>query len=110
MFAQEATLIFAESEKNILICGEPLSQKDQERPQATALLEMLLNFGIKSITFEKGLDKTELTAFLEIMGRKPENVKNEGLSQVLAEKTCPISFWIKKSMWPEIRISKSGQS
>ena len=87
MFAQEATLIFAESEKNILICGEPLSQKDQERPQATALLEMLLNFGIKSITFEKGLDKTELTAFLEIMGRKPENVKNEGgLSQVLAEK------------------------
>ena len=87
MFAQESTLIFAESEKNILICGEPLSQKDQERPQATALLEMLLNFGIKSITFEKGLDKTELTAFLEIMGRKPENVKNEGgLSQVLAEK------------------------
>jgi hypothetical protein len=87
LFAQEATLIFAESEKNILICGEPLSQKDQERPQTMALLEMLLNFGIKSITFEKGLDKTELTAFLEIMGRKPENVKNEGgLPQVLAEK------------------------
>jgi len=28
---QEAPIIFAESEKNILICGKPLEQKDQER-------------------------------------------------------------------------------
>jgi len=84
---EEESLIFAESEKNLLICGQLLSQKDQEKPQVISFLEVLLNFGIKSVTFEKGLDKAELIAFLEILSKKPEDVAKEGgLQQVIENK------------------------
>ncbi len=87
MFALDAPIIFAESEKNLLICGKPLDQKDQERPQVTTLLNILLNFGIESISFDKGLEKAELSAFLEILSRRPESVKNEGgLLNIMNEK------------------------
>ena len=87
IFEQEAPVIFAESEKNVLICGKPLEQKDQERSQVTTLLNILLNFGIRSISFDKGLEKEELAAFMELLSKKPEVVKNEGdLPQIMAEK------------------------
>ncbi len=87
MFTLEAPIIFAESEKNLLICGNPLDQKDQERFQVVALLSILLSFGIKSITFDIGLEKAELSAFLELLSKKPESVKNEGgLLNIMDEK------------------------
>jgi HEAT repeat protein len=87
IFEQEAPVIFAESEKNILICGKPLEQKDQERSQVTALLNILLNFGIRSISFDKGLEKEELSAFMELLSKKPDVVKNEGdLPKIMAGK------------------------
>lgn len=87
MFEYEAPIIFAESEKSVLICGKLLEQKDQERLQVTALLNILLNFGIKSISFDKGLEKEELSAFMELLSKKPEIVKNEGgLPKIMAEK------------------------
>ena len=86
MFALEAPIIFAESEKNLLICGKPLDQKDQERLQVTTLLNILLNFGIESISFDRGLEKAELGAFLEILSKRPESVKNEGgLLKIMGE-------------------------
>ncbi len=86
MLALEHPVIFAESEKSILICGNPLNQKDQEKIQVAALLNLLLGFGLKSISFEKGLEKAELAAFTEILSRKPDLIKSEGgLTQVLAE-------------------------
>ncbi|MGD0021867.1 MAG: HEAT repeat domain-containing protein [Smithellaceae bacterium] len=87
MFALEAPIIFAESEKNLLICEKPLDQKDQERLQVTTLLNILIKFGIKSITFDIGLGKAELSAFLEILSKRPESVKNEGgLLKIMDEK------------------------
>jgi HEAT repeat protein len=87
IFEQEAPLIFAESEKSILICGKLLEQKDQERSQVTTLLNILLNFGIRSISFNKGLEKEELAAFMELLSKKPEVVKKEGdLPKIMAEK------------------------
>ena len=84
---QEAPIIFAESEKNILICGKPLEQKDQERSPVAALLNIILNFGIRSISFNKGLEKEELFAFMELLSKKPEVVRNEGgLPKIMAEK------------------------
>ncbi|OGP67637.1 MAG: hypothetical protein A2W27_10405 [Deltaproteobacteria bacterium RBG_16_44_11] len=86
MFALEAPIIFAESEKNLLICGKLLDQKDQERLPVTTLLNILLNFGIESITFDRGLEKAELGAFLEILSKRPEIVKNEGgLLKIMGE-------------------------
>ena len=34
---KEESLIFAESEKSLLVCGDLLSQKDQEKPQVMTL-------------------------------------------------------------------------
>ncbi len=71
-------LIFAESEKNLLVCGQPLSEKEQKKPQAVTFLGLLLDFGIKSLTFEQGLERAELQALLSILSRKPEEVEAGG--------------------------------
>ncbi len=86
----EESVIFAESEKNILVCGQLLDQKDQGRPQVVAFLELLLNFGIKSVTFDRGMDRTELLTFLEIMKEKSENVEKEGgIQKIIKSKKLP---------------------
>lgn len=87
LLEQEAPIIFAESEKNILICGKPLEQKDQERSPVAALLNIILNLGIRSISFDKGLEKAELSAFIELLSKKPAVLRNEGdLPKIMAEK------------------------
>lgn len=83
---KEDSLVFAEAEKNLLISGQPLSEKDQQQPQVIAFLELLLNFGVKTVSFEKGLERAELISFLEIASRKPEDVEKEGGLQETLEK------------------------
>lgn len=84
---KEKSLIFAESEKSLLVCGDLLSQKDQEKPQVMAFIEILLNFGIKSVTFEKGLAKAELMTFFQMLSKKPEDLEKEGdLQKVMEDK------------------------
>ena len=87
IFTQESSIVFAESEKNLIISGQALNEKDQKRPQIISFLELIRNVGIKSITFEKGVDETQLLALLEIMSSKPDKIKNDGgLQQVVADK------------------------
>src|SRR4030066_828003 len=87
IFEKQSPLIFAESEKSIVVCGEPLSQKDQVTWHVAALLNIRLEFGIKSITFDKGLKNEELSAFLEILLKKHANIASEGgLPQIMTEK------------------------
>jgi HEAT repeat protein len=83
----EETLLFSESDRNLLISGEPLNQKNRERPQVAILLMLMMNWGIKSIGFHKNMDKSELSSFLEIMGRKPDDaMKAKGIEQLVAER------------------------
>jgi len=83
-------LLFAESEKNLLIAGEPLSQKNRQRPQVAVFLMLMINWGIKSIAFKKGLGKDELSLLLEAMGKKPEDVrKGQGLERLIREGKMP---------------------
>ena len=108
IFEQEAPLIFAESEKSILICGKLLEQKDQERSQVTTLLNILLNFGIRSISFNKGLEKEELAAFMELLSKKPEVVKKEGdLPKIMAEKNILHIYLDQKVYVSMDKIKKS---
>jgi HEAT repeat protein len=87
IFEQYAPIIFSESEKNMLICGKPLGQKDQERLSVTTFLNILIDFGIRSISFDKGLGKAELSAFMDLLSKKPEILRNEGdLPKIMAEK------------------------
>jgi len=83
-------LVFAESENNLLISGQPVSEKDRKKPQVSAFLALLVNFGIKTLTFHQGLGQSELTTFLKILSRKPEDVqKAGGIKRILADSHLP---------------------
>jgi HEAT repeat protein len=87
MLKTEKSLIFSQSEKRILIGGEPLSEQDQGKWQVAAFLKIFFEFGIQSITFDKGLEKDELSSFLEILSKKAEVLKGEGgLPRMMKEK------------------------
>jgi HEAT repeat protein len=90
LFEDENSIIFAESDRNLLLSGEPLSQKSLGKPQVAIFLMLMINWGIKSLTFEKGLEKSELTPFLQTMAQKPDDVKLKGgLEQIMAEGKMP---------------------
>jgi HEAT repeat protein len=90
LFEDEKSILFAESDRNLLLSGEPLSQKYLGKPQVAVFLMLMLNWGIKSLTFEKGLEKSELILFLHTMAKKPDEVKQKGgLEQLIAEGTMP---------------------
>ena len=90
LFAEEDSVIFAEAERNLLISGEPLGQKYLGRPQVAIFLTLMINCGIKSLTFMKGLEKNELILFLETMSKKPDEVKSKGgLAQIISEGRMP---------------------
>jgi HEAT repeat protein len=77
---------FAESEKSLLIQGEPLSEKDQKRPQVTSFLSMMLDAGIRSMAIEKGVTKDEVNRFLQAIGKSPDELnKAGGLRQLFKE-------------------------
>jgi HEAT repeat protein len=88
IFALEDALDFAEAEERLLVGGEALPPKEQERPQVVALVEMLLNFSLKSISFQKGMSREELLAFLELITQPPGHDGNRGdaLQAVMEEK------------------------
>ncbi|MBS0012568.1 MAG: hypothetical protein KFF46_01255, partial [Desulfobacterales bacterium] len=84
VLADGEPLEFAESEKNLLAAGQPLPEKQQQRPQIRSFLSMLLDFGIKSITFLPGITGPEISQFLQLMGKSPEEIQNAGgLGQML---------------------------
>lgn len=99
MLTQENPIVFAESDKNILVCGNPFSQKDQEKNQVMALLNILLDFGLKSISFGKDLEKQELSAFTEILSRKPDAIKSEGGLPVVFEKNNITHIYLDQKVY-----------
>jgi HEAT repeat protein len=81
---QADSVEYAESEKTLLVQGEPLSEKDMARNQVNSFLRILLDQGIRSITFEKGFTKDEITGFLQIIGKPSTEVENAGgIAQLL---------------------------
>jgi HEAT repeat protein len=90
IFEEEDALLLAESEGSLLISGEPLSQRNRIKPQVAIFLVLMINWGIKSIGFNKNLDKRELSLFMEIVGKKPDDViKEKGLEQLISEGEMP---------------------
>jgi len=86
---ENETISLAESEKSLLISGESLTQKNRQKPQVAIFLMLMINWGIKSISFNKGLEKNELSFFLEMLGKKPDGVKEKGLEQIISEGNMP---------------------
>lgn len=75
---KEDSVVFAESEGNLLISGEILSETNKKKPQVNSFLKLMTTLMIKSMSFEKGLDKPEILAFLEVLNNKPEDLEKEG--------------------------------
>lgn len=75
-FASHKSLTLAEADKRFLIDSEVLSQKTQEKPQIAFMLDILLKFGIKSITFKNGLGKQELVVLLEFFTKNPDGIQS----------------------------------
>ena len=104
IFEETDSINFAETEKNMLINGEPLSGKDLERPPVKAFLELLLFFGIRSISLKKGMEKQELTDFLQVIGKRQETIQSEGgLQKLMADIDVPHILLDQK-----IYIAKDG--
>lgn len=107
MLTQEDPIVFAESDKNILVCGRPYNHKDQEKIQITALLNLLLDFGLRSISFGQGLEKEELGAFAEIMSGKPEAIRSEGGLPSVFEKNNITHIYLDQKVYVALDKDKN---
>lgn len=83
IFETTDSINVAETEKNMLVNGDPLGSKDLEKPPVRAFLELLLAFGLRSISLKKGIEKQELLDFLQLISKRPETIENEGGLQKL---------------------------
>ncbi|MFW6334038.1 MAG: hypothetical protein ACOC0W_02115, partial [Desulfosalsimonas sp.] len=72
------TLDFAESETRLLVNGRPLPEKQQQKPQVKSFLSVMSDLGIKSLTFSQDADREELSAFLLIVAKPSEQIRQEG--------------------------------
>ena len=75
---QASPFIFAESEKQALLCGILLNENEQKTIQVSSLLEILRDFGLQSISFEKGLLREELHIFIRLLAKNPKAVQFDG--------------------------------
>lgn len=78
LLTQNAQIVFAESEKALLIDGQSLVQKDQEKPHTVSFINILLDFGLSSLTLCRGLEKDELERFVFLLSRGSESVLADG--------------------------------
>ncbi|MBS3757699.1 MAG: HEAT repeat domain-containing protein [Desulfobacterales bacterium] len=90
LFAAETSIVYAESEKNLLVQGEPLPEKEQKKPQIQSFLNLLLTFGIKSLTFEQGVTAAELNEFVQLLAKSPENQEDAlHLKELMEQRKIP---------------------
>ena len=78
IFEQQDSVVFAESEQNLVISGHRLDEKNNQRPQVSSFIQVMRRLGVKSIVFKKGLEKPEILSFLEVVAKKPEDLRKEG--------------------------------
>ncbi|MGM0451580.1 MAG: HEAT repeat domain-containing protein [Thermodesulfobacteriota bacterium] len=86
-FAIVSPLEYAESEKNLLVLGDPLPEKEQQKPQVSTFLALMLDMGIRSISIEKGITAEQITAFLSIVARSKDEIAAGGGLQTLMDQS-----------------------
>ncbi len=80
-------LVFSESDGNLLICEEVVSENGQKRLMVEAFIELMIHIGIQHITFSKDIEEVEIKDFLKAVTAKPEVVAREGgLKRIIAAK------------------------
>lgn len=75
----EEAAIFGESGNNFVLCGNVFDEAEQKKhPQAHAVLDILSKLGVKSVDFQKSLEKQELETFLKVISLTPPEIEAEG--------------------------------
>ena len=59
-------------EQQLLVCGEPLADRDQVRPQIVGLSHLFQRLQIHSLTFHPSLTAHDFTRFAELLATLPE--------------------------------------
>lgn len=75
---QESPLVFAESENQALLRGMLLSPNEQKTAHVVFLFELLRDFGLQNISFDKGLQREELNTFIKLLAKNPKAVHFDG--------------------------------
>ena len=78
LLARTDSVVFAESEKNLLISDQPVGEKELQKPPIRAFLELMLELGVRTLTLRRGLDRRQLKALLLLLRRKPEEIEADG--------------------------------
>lgn len=87
LFQKEKSFISAETEKNLLIYNEQISQNELKQPKIAALFELLINFEIESVTINQGVTREDLSVFVDILAQQPETIKLAGgINKVVGER------------------------
>lgn len=86
LFQEEVAFSLEMTEDGTIVCGAPLGEKRARKAQVAAFLDLLAGFRVRSLVIDPRLDRSEFTAFLELLAEKPASVTNRGgLSAATAE-------------------------
>ncbi len=78
VFAEKHSFTISENDRILLFDSEPFREKIQQRAYMLSFTESILARSIKSLTFKKTLTKDEVSEFVQLLGEKPEILKQQG--------------------------------
>ena len=83
---EDADITIGFSEQKILVNGNPLSEKDQQRPQVQGLSELFSILQVHTLTFHKGFTAADCVHFLELLSTATGSMAPEQpIKQLLQE-------------------------
>ncbi|RJP94613.1 MAG: hypothetical protein C4518_03230 [Desulfobacteraceae bacterium] len=107
LFKSVEAIEFGEFERTVLFQGEPLPEKDQKKPPVQSLLKVMLEWKIRSITFQKEVSKREFSGFIQTVAKTPEEKKDEGaLAQLISDQKIT-HIKIDKKIYVELGADQS---
>ena len=78
------TIEYGEAERTLIVQGEPLTETEQKKLPIISFLGVMLDWKIRSVSFEKGVTNRELISFIQIIGKSPEDTKDvENIGQLI---------------------------
>lgn len=108
IFERQDDLVFAESEGNLIISGHILDENERKKTQVASFIQLMIKLGIKSIVMKKGLAKSEIMNFLQVVSEKPEDLRKEGgIQNVMKGKDIKNILLNQK---PDVAMAKEQQA
>jgi len=107
LFKYAEVIEFGEFERTLLFQGDPLPEKDQKKPPVNSFLKTMLEWKIRSISFQKEVSKRELSDFIQIVSKTPEEKKDEGaLARLISDQKIS-HIKIDKKIYVELGADQS---